>query len=80
MVNGNGKSNTFLLGRIYERTEILPRMQKDIQDMKEKHLDNFYQIKGLKKRVVRIESTSISCILRNAGKGLLNLLIGKFKP
>ena len=55
-------------------------MQKDIQDMKEKHLDNFYQIEGLRKRVRKIESTSLSCILRNAGKGLLNLLIGRFRP
>ena len=73
MANG-GKSNTFLLGRIYERTEVLPVIQKDIKEIKEKQLNDFYEIKGIKKRVRRIENTSISCKFRHAARWLINLL------
>ena len=77
----NGKSNTFLLGRIYERTEqtarILPAIQKDVSEMKEKQVNDFYEIRGLKKRVRKVESTSLSCMTRKAGRVILNLLLRK---
>ena len=77
----NGKSNTFLLGRIYERTEqtvkILPVMQKDIQEIKEKQMSAFYERDSLKKRVRKIENTSLSCMTRRAGRFLINILIGR---
>ena len=81
----NGKSNTFLLGRIYERTEqtakILPVIQQDISDIKRKQTNDFYEIKGLKGRVGKIESTSLSCIVKRAAKNIFYLFIGKyFKP
>ena len=49
----NGKSNSFLLGRIYERTEqtakILPIIQGDISDMKEKLNKDHFRITSLEK-------------------------------
>ena len=76
MANGK-KSNTFLLGQIYERTEALPVMQKDIQEIKENATVAFYEREKLRKRVKKVENTSISCMTRRAGRFLINLLIGR---
>ena len=77
----NGKSNSFLIGRIYEKTEqtakILPAMQKDLSEMKEKQLSDFYEIKGLKRRVRKIETTSLSCVLRAIVRFIFNMLLGR---
>ncbi len=79
----NGKSNTFLLGRIYERTEqtaeILPIIQQDIRDMKGKQSNDFYEIKDLKKEVKIIKSTSISCVTRRAIRNIVDLIMGRFR-
>ena len=49
----NKKSTSFLLGRIYERTEqtakILPVIQEDISEMKEKLTKDHYRIKSLER-------------------------------
>ena len=63
----NGKSNTFLLGRIYERTEqnskILPVIQRDISDMKEKLNKDHYDIQILKRDVKKSVGVFIGNIL-----------------
>ena len=73
----NGKSNSFLIGRIYERTEALPQIQKDIDEIKQKQTNDFYEIKGLKKRVRKIESTSLSCLTRKAGRMIVSIIMGR---
>ena len=50
MANGK-KSTSFLLGRIYERTEALPVIQKDIGEMKEKLNKDHFRITALEKKV-----------------------------
>ena len=69
----NGKSNTFLLGRIYERTEqnskILPVIQADISDMKEKLNKDHFRLTSLEKDV----NKSIGFKLTR----LISLILGK---
>ena len=78
MANGK-KSTSFLLGRIYERTEALPTIQEDISEIKTKQINDFHEIRHLKKRVRKIESTSLSCLARKAGRLVINLLTRKLK-
>ncbi len=80
MANG-GRSNTFLIGRIYERVKDLPEMKKDIkevkkeqQNLKVKSVNDFHEIRGIKKRVRRIENTSISCKFRHLGKLIYKII------
>ena len=44
-----GKSNSFLLGRIYERTEGLPQIKQDIRDIKQFQIRDHYRIKTLER-------------------------------
>ena len=69
----NGKSNTLLIGRIYERTEqtakILPIIQADISDMKEKLNKDHFRLTSLEKDV----NKSIGFKLTR----LISLILGK---
>ena len=68
MANGK-KSTSFLLGRIYERTEILPVIQKDISDMKDKLNKDHFRIMTLEKDVKKSAGVSLS--------RLINFILGK---
>jgi len=62
MTNGNGKSNTFLLGQIYERTEALPQIEKDIScvktDLKTQAQKTDYRFKEVHGRINRVKKRS----------------------
>ena len=62
------KSTSFLLGRIYERTEILPVMQEDIADMKTKLNRDHFRITILEKDVRKSAGFNLS--------RLINLILG----
>ena len=49
MPGKEGKSNSFLLGRIYERTEGLPQIKQDIKDIKQFQIRDHYRIKALER-------------------------------
>lgn len=68
MANGK-KSTSFLLGRIYERTEILPVIQKDISDMKEKLNKDHFRITALEKDVKKSGGVNLF--------RLINFVLGK---
>ncbi len=65
----NKKSTSFLLGRIYERTEALPVIQKDIADMKQKLNKDHFRIAALEKDVKKSAGFNLTRIV--------NIILGK---
>ena len=49
MPSKKGESNSFLLGRIYEKTKILPEIRQDIKEIKEKQISHHFRIKDLER-------------------------------
>ena len=74
----NGKSNSFLLGRIYERTEVLPKIGRDLDELKNTDIPKVREsILKNTWRITKLEKSSFSYNFVNGIRIIIKLICGK---
>ena len=74
----NGKSNSFLLGRIYERTEVLPKIERDLDELKNTDIPKVREsILKNTWRITKLEKSSFSYNFVNGIRIIIKLICGK---